>query len=532
MSTCEICKLDLSAIDSSLTCDVCFSTVHSLCVKRENKKFNKWTCQICSDIKPAHTLFVLKELNENLKTLNQKIVSIESFQDSVCNKLKSIDNNIGIVMEEVQSLFKENTIITEKFDNNYSTMHKLFESADIQLRKLNGINNGVMSLLSIFDNDEPVSISNKIPSSDKLINNINNLRNDISDIAKTISNPVCCKKVTSEIINSCKPVICTTSKSTQVSQDTLVSSSSLIPNNGWRLLGAKMIWKNDWAEYDAKCRRRELSEKHRINQRRKKKKINNNNKNIKSTDNSVVEIFDNINNSPDKSVVEIIDKNNQLPSAFNRNSSLRQSTRKLPTTAHFRSNPYSATHTQSTSKKKIEFINFQQGETLNPSIADNKSNSPNFINFHQGETTAPSISEKHHSSWIDPTTSPVVKSTIISSNSDDGLYMISRLNDHKTYNIIRNYLAYLHDQPPSVVHEGMTCISSRVRIGAEGLPTDIKSLRNLYDKFNARFGFTPKDTQMDLDAVRSHFQASRITTLQRNRENFDRFYKGSSKPNF
>lgn len=141
------------------------------------------------------------------------------------------------------------------------------------------------------------------------------------------------------------------------------------------------------------------------------------------------------------------------------------------------------------------------------------------------------------------TTLPSKKKNLLKSSINS----VACLNDQEIYNITRNYLAFLHDQPPSVAHQGMTCISAKVRIGAEGLPTDYHSLRKLYDKHNSQYKITQYETQADLDAVRFHLQASaaypeeeEIPTSNKgfqlftqNRDHFGRFFKESrARSNF
>ncbi len=74
----------------------------------------------------------------------------------------------------------------------------------------------------------------------------------------------------------------------------------------------------------------------------------------------------------------------------------------------------------------------------------------------------------------------------------------------------------------------MNCINSKVHIGAEGLPTDALALKKLLEEYNLRFNLSSEDTLKDLEAVRSHCQSVKINTIQRNKENFNKYYMGNS----
>lgn len=526
-NTCELCKLDISGNDTLIKCDVCFlSVVHTLCTKRETKKVknNKWTCQNCSDIKPAHILFVLKEISENIKYTIKKIEDIEKSNEFAANKLKALENNLNIVTNEVQSLSSEISTREEgRLENMNLNINKFKELAEHQNRRVNETHSGVLTLLSIFDNDEAIPTTSKSASSDKLANDIFNLRTDVSDIAKNITKLSSIRTACSNISlpqksSTCKLITEPDVASTPIKKNNNTSLHIPMSNSGWRHLGMRKIWRNDWTQYDAKIQRRELAEKNRLKQHRKRKVQQKQNQRQKQENKQ--KQFDRKKSSNNNfSQSNEILHDDLSTSSFNRLSCTRKSFRnKLsPPDTH-----RSAMSENLISNDDVIEIN---DSSINAAINTSKPvSSLKFINFQKGET----LKSMSNTVIIDPLISPAAKCTQISTEGD-GRYMLSRFNNERIYSTVRFYLAYLHNQPASVLHEGHSSVTSKIRIAAEGLPTDLDKLRNVYFNYNSNFNLNKDEIQADLDALRDHCSSFRISTIQKNKEVHDRFYNINRK---
>lgn len=228
-------------------------------------------------------------------------------------------------------------------------------------------------------------------------------------------------------------------------------------------------------------------------------------------------------------------------------------------------------------KKKYE--NFIQGQTLNPqlpqiSIPDlpstnsstktrqhiststttpniNSINRPCFnlnpidavpdtdtINFDHGEilidpktkSNTPHISQGF--SFLDPLFPPKIKHTANSINSTENRYLLGRLREHRLFEDVRLFLAYLHKQPQDVCVDGRTKTSTLVSIQKEGFPTDFNALKSLYYKYHEQLGISSSQTDQDLAAVESHISSkhsAQLQHLQKLRENQDKLFRPHSK---
>lgn len=268
------------------------------------------------------------------------------------------------------------------------------------------------------------------------------------------------------------------------------------PIGGWRMLGDRRVWRNDWRDYDRRKSRRESTEK--LHQK-KIRKIRKNKKqlNYKSISNKNL--------------------NSNLNSNFDRNSILNKSFRsKRPINA----NP----------KPQIDanYSNFVKGQTINPNsnFIDNLTN----ISCHSLSSSSDNSFQNNNASFkeiesgIDCLNPPIVKLT---KNSDDR-YKIARLRDPKIFSNVRLYLAYLHDKSETCI-EGKTSTSLKVEIASEGLPTNVGELREVFLKYHETFGIQSKEVEADLESYRSHLSTQRLNYLQSSRVNFNNFQSGNKK---
>lgn len=482
MSVCEICKDTLKNTTNNdiLTCEICDCVVHSMCVKRDAKKNSKWTCHQCAEVKPAHLLLCFKDLSKNLKNISERVNDIATTQEFIANKINKLD--IKSLTEEVQSL--SNNISNDDMLNNKILLvaEDICNNLQRHSSKINSVDSGVTALLSAFDNDTSVPSVFAGPSTEKILKCIGKLETDIQKVSSNLSSSFeKLSRLQTNNKNKASLVELPITQNSAIQEHSKPIIQQVIQSTETlKLCGWRFIGeKRVW-----KTDWTQYDDKVIRYNNAEKLRLNKNKKNKKKKKSILV-----------KSLTQ------DLAKKVNKNDK-----KENHASAFFSSSSFN----------------------INNSLSKPATSTQN--------TTAPGKSRMY---WRNPLASPV-KSTIIPKNSNNGQYMVSRLNEPEIYNIIRNYLAYLHDQPPSVLHEGMTCISSKARIGAEGLPTDIHSLRKLYDSHNSLFKITPYEAQADLDAVRSHFQSSTINTeciptsnkgfnlFSRNKEHFERFHKESS----
>lgn len=193
---------------------------------------------------------------------------------------------------------------------------------------------------------------------------------------------------------------------------------------------------------------------------------------------------------------------------------------------------------------KPHFIHFERGEIINP-----------YRKPQRNENTDPA---KHmelnstHGRPFDTTRPPIVSMTqqsadlarLTEQSSPTGMvhpslldplhppdqhFMKARLRDSKIMDIVRTYLSFLHDQPPSVCIRGITKISATLTLAAEGLPTDINFLREIFLDVHGELGISRNDALADLQSYRTFLCSERTERLQRTREASLKFY---SPPNF
>lgn len=348
-----------------------------------------------------------------------------------------------------------------------------------------------------------VRITNIESGSEYMANEIKCISSKVNDLLYNSSTPS-----TSSLPTSSDNINTSSLKSSVISPSPLPKDNNI---SGWRLLGNKQVWKSDWTYYDEKIKRFNKAEKHRMKQRKQKKQIRTNQNQQTNQYSFKVK---KINRSSDSSD----EKNNE--NSFNRNSFLRRSFKR-------------ATTMETTINSNESLVSNNLGQNSTSSLNTVENSNFKFINFQKGETLYPGNgSQQRPTTIMDPLITPTINSTQISI-ADGNRYALSRLNNEKLYKVIRLYVAYLHDQPASVYHEGYTVISAKARIGSEGLPTDPTKLKKLFSEFNNRFDISSDDTQADLDALRNFCRSSKINEIQRNKENFNKFYNlNGNKKNF
>jgi hypothetical protein len=135
-----------------------------------------------------------------------------------------------------------------------------------------------------------------------------------------------------------------------------------------------------------------------------------------------------------------------------------------------------------------------------------------------------SSEQPESTTFMDPLMPAVVKNTIMSVK-ENGRYMLARLRDAQLLRTVRLYLSYLHDHPSACI-DGLTAHHCKLLLGINGLPTDVRSLKNIYYEFNCTFNFNfdQSEIEKDLRTLRGHLSSDRLNHLQRSNENFKKFY--------
>lgn len=277
---------------------------------------------------------------------------------------------------------------------------------------------------------------------------------------------------------------------------------------GWRFLGGKKIWKHDWTHYDIKMRVRHQQEKLAEKARRRKKQrrrkqhnqnitnISNNNKNNNNNNCNIRQNDNNVRNAP-------LPLDKELLAA----ARIQFSRAPLPASS------------------EPKFINFQKGETLNPYPTE-KSASNVTTSTTTTATSAPKIHSSGHPPLLDPMRPPIVRLTEQSA-AGDLRFLKARLRDPKIMDTVRTYLSFLHDQPASVCIRGITKTSATLSLAAEGLPTDIQALGEIFLDVHEELGIPRKDALADLHSHRQFLTSERTHRLQQLRDSTNQFYSSS-----
>lgn len=117
--------------------------------------------------------------------------------------------------------------------------------------------------------------------------------------------------------------------------------------------------------------------------------------------------------------------------------------------------------------------------------------------------------------FINPLLPPNVNLTLMSSQSLDNRYLLSRLREPKIFDNVRLYLAYLHRQSETTCIEGKTKTSVEFALLQKGLPTEISELRSIFDRFHECFGKSHKLVTIDLETFAAHLSSKHIANLNR-----------------
>lgn len=161
--------------------------------------------------------------------------------------------------------------------------------------------------------------------------------------------------------------------------------------------------------------------------------------------------------------------------------------------------------------------NFIYSHTLNPTSSRNQI------------TTAQSKNDKDDRSltgFLNPLTPPKVKLTKqLVDNNIESRYVMSRLRDHKIYNNVRLYLAYLHNKPDSICFEGKTNTNLKVLISQEGLPIEHKELMQIFVQFHEGLAINSTQVAKDLSSFASFISSKRISHLHKSRNDVKNYYR-------
>lgn len=447
-------------------------------------------------MRPAHVMLCIKKQMQVLDNITSRLAAIESSHELVINSMNYFRSECKLQTEEVQSLAGCIDALEANLKTLNSHSEETLDRIAQHTNKTISLENGIQTLISAFDNDASVPSISFGPSLDKISAAVSKIHCDIIKVADSLISKPAASQIKSTV-NSQPPTI-----------DVPSSPISSPPTQGWRLIDTKIIWKNDWTTFDEKAKARKKLENRLTKQRKVKKKEARRRSNTAITPliTSKVQATSLDTNYTVPSVIkEVISPASEtsagtkttINTQFNRNCSIRRTLRR-------QSRPVPSPPPPPPTSSDSRYPNFQRGETLVPS-----------------NVSRPPVS------WCDPLTPPVVKLTQISAR-EGGRYLLGRFNDKQIYNLVRNYVAYLHDQPTSVTHDGMTCLSSKVRIGSEGLPTDVDTLKKLLVDYNSRYDFTPAETLADLESIRSRLCSERINYLQRSKENFNKFYSNKN----
>jgi len=142
------------------------------------------------------------------------------------------------------------------------------------------------------------------------------------------------------------------------------------------------------------------------------------------------------------------------------------------------------------------------------------------ISFVKGETINPYKQERNSS--IDPFSPPIVKFTKLSMETEDKTYALARFRERTTYENVRLFLAFFHDQK-DICYEGLTTTSLKVKIDQEGLPTNRKELEKLYMEYHEKIGIPMKEVKDDLEMCRNQMYNNYRDYLGKVRENWKKY---------
>lgn len=288
-------------------------------------------------------------------------------------------------------------------------------------------------------------------------------------------------------------------------------------SSGWRMIGNKRCWKQDWSGYDIKRSARQLQEKTadkarhsrkrrkqqraRINSQQLAKKTNNNKPHM-GTDKELLATAKTQFSVPPSSIDHpIAGLSVPKPISFRKGEII---------------NPYRA------EKQRHPTNNIASLPTGNatPSLSLQGPNQQNQQQQQQPQNQALCSSETRFD--LDPMRPPIVRLTE-QSTEGDGRFLKARLRDPKIMGIVRLFLAYMKDQPATVCVEGLTPTSIRMLLASEGLPTDPEHLLRIFSDVHQEYGLDPTAAMADLQSYRQYLSSERTHRLQQLRESANMF---------
>jgi hypothetical protein len=328
----------------------------------------------------------------------------------------------------------------------------------------------------------------------------------------------------------------------------------------WRFINSKRVWKKNWTDFDAKFSSLQKEKMKKQQQQQQQHRNNNNKKQKPPSQDNFYQMLANLHEA-DPTAHCSNNPNFDMPSVNqSKPRQIKQSKPKSMKKANINQRKDANNFDEILNDYNLNFFepappkypNFQLGSILNqklPSlqqfqqqpppqpqfepitqrswasvVAQLTNSTPPLTNQPQISTSTTTSSATNQSpvSFMDPLIPAVVKNTM-KSVKENGRYMLARLRDTQVLKMVRLYLSYLHDHP-TACHEGITITHCKILISTNGLPTDTAALREIYTEFNSTFGFTKKEVNEDLKALRRYLNTNRISYLKKTKENNNKFY--------
>lgn len=322
-------------------------------------------------------------------------------------------------------------------------------------------------------------------------------------------------------------------------------------DNGWRMVGkgSKIVFRQDWSKHDSKTAEKVPHTKNRRIQNLPT--INNNKYNNNKNNNNTNKNNNNIKN------------NNNNKNKNNKKNSVKKPDKQLLDMAkrQFSSPPESTDHPIAALSipAATSFITFKKGETINqqpPAVHHQQQFASNQQQLQQNQQQQQQQIRENHIQLksnpnmpqqatgkqtndihslpstdgqfeLDPMRPPIVRLTQ-QSVLGDGRYLKARLRDPKIMKIVRLYLAYMKDQPPTVCIEGMTPTSIRMLLASEGLPTIPDHLQRIFIEVHQEYGVNATEAAADLHSYGRFLASERTNRLQHLRESAHKFHSPAS----
>lgn len=510
------------------SCFFCSKEYHAACVgvQRQREHFiTAFMVPMCADCQD-----ILRKEVDVRKMLHQQEQLVESIRSQIdTNQRVAADlkrfSAVSVLFESIEQLLNDVnnklSIIDKSNKNMCSAVCQHIKSCDSQvLTTINGINESNNK----FSQKITTILDERLPS----------LTNDealLKELADAPTPQLNCESTFREILEEIKFVSgavsgLQTNLTTYVAQPQKTLDEELAENSvsnnkttqpnvdhsspGWRFLGNKWRWMQDWSGYDAKQQTRRLQEKvaekaRRNRKRRKQQRI----KQTKINGNS----------AHTSNIHKNIHQNEHIRAC--------KSDKQLLATAKVQfAGPPSTTDHPIAGLSVPKLINFRKGETINPYRTENQAQQ-NICESSPAEisTASTALASRPTPCWTpDPLRPPIVNLTQQSANGD-GRFLKARLRDPKIMHLVRLYLAYMHDKDPTFCYDGMTNTSIKMNLASEGLPVAVMELRNIFFEVHEEFGVPKQAASDDLVSYCRHLNNQRIQYLQRIRESNDKFHK-------